>query len=210
VILLCVGLTGGIASGKSTVSRLLKEKGIPFIDSDKIARDLVHPGSEMLSEIIKIFGPDVLQADGALDRASLGQIVFAREAKRRELEGLSHPRIMATQDRWLEQMKVLGDSPAAVVDAALLIESGGWRRFDRIVVVDCDESHQIDRFVGREGMDEEAARVRIASQVPLVEKAKYADWLVDNRGSLDNLKEQADKLAAWLLESAPIKKKKSN
>ena len=208
--MLRVGLTGGIASGKSTVSLLLKEKGIPVIDSDKIARDLVQSGSEALSEIAEAFGPGVLAADGTLDRTRLGQIVFADESKRRELEGMLHPRIMAAQDRWLEQMRARGDSPVAVVDAALMIESGGWERFDRIVVVDCDESHQMARLADREGMDEETARARLASQMPLPEKAKYADRLVDNRGSLEDLKGWVDELAAWLLDSGPAARKKSD
>ena len=200
--MLRVGLTGGIASGKSEVSRLLIQNQIPVIDSDVIARELVVPGSEALPEIAAALGPDVLAPDGSLNRARVGQIVFADEAKRRALEEILHPRIMAEQDRWLDEAEARGDSALAVVDAALMVESGGWKRFDLIVVVDCDEAHQIERLLGRAGMDAEAARARIASQMPLAEKVKVAGRVVNNRGSLEDLAAEVDDLVRWLREKA--------
>lgn len=208
--MLRVGLTGGIASGKTTVSKLLIKSGIPVTDSDSIARDVVKPGSGALSEIAASLGPDVLASDGSLDRERVGRIVFGDEAKRRALESILHPRIMAEQDRWLDARETDGAPPVAVVDAALMVESGGWRRFDLLVVVDCSEEEQLARILGRGGLDEGAARARIASQMPLAEKVKYADRVVDNRGSLDRLAGEVEALAAWLLEKAREKEKNSD
>ncbi len=200
--MLRVGLTGGIASGKSSLAALLSERGIPVIDSDAIARDLVAPGSEALSEIARALGSEVVVPDGSLDRKRVGQIVFADDAKRNTLEKILHPRIMAEQDRWLNRIEKAGDSPVAVVEAALMIESGGAKRFDLIVVVDCGEDQQIKRFMERTGMDEAAARARIEAQMPLSEKVKLADRVVDNHGNLPDLAAEAESLVQWLMERA--------
>lgn len=204
--MLRVGLTGGIASGKSAVSSLLAQSGIPIIDSDTIARDLVKPGSEALSEIVSALGAGVLTAEGALDRVRVGRIVFGDKAKRRLLEEILHPRIQAEQDRWMDGVEA-GGSPLAVVEAALMVESGGWKRFDLLVVVDCGEDQQIGRLMKRSGMGEEEARARLNSQIPLSEKVKYADRTIDNRGSLEDLDSRAEELARWLREKAREKGK---
>jgi dephospho-CoA kinase len=204
--LLRVGLTGGIASGKSAVSSLLAQSGIPVIDSDTIARGLVKPGSEALSEIASALGAEVLTAEGALDRVRVGRIVFGDEAKRRLLEEILHPRIQAEQDRWMDGVAA-GGSPLAVVEAALMVESGGSKRFDLLVVVDCGEDQQIGRLMERSGMSEEEARARLNSQMPLSEKVKYADRTLDNRGSLEDLDFRAEELARWLREKAREKGK---
>ncbi len=204
--MLRVGLTGGIASGKSAVSGLLARSGIPVIDSDTIARDLVKPGSEALSEIALALGAGVLTGEGALDRARVGRIVFGDEAKRRRLEEILHPRIQAEQDRWMDGVEA-GGSPLAVVEAALMVESGGWKRFDLLVVVDCGKDQQIGRLMKRSGMGEEEARARLESQMPLSEKVKYADRTLDNRGSLEDLGARAEELARWLREKAREKGK---
>ena len=202
--MLRVGLTGGIASGKSAVSRGLVRRGIPVIDADQIARELVAPGSGALREIVEAFGREVLAPEGALDRSRLGAIVFPDEAKRRRLEAILHPRIRAEQDGRLQKLEGEG-VPVAVVDAALMIEGGGWRRFDLLVVVDSREEDQIARLRGRNGLDEEAARARVRAQMPLAEKVKFADRVVDNRGSLDELEARAEALADWLQERARTK-----
>ena len=202
MILLRVGLTGGIASGKSSLAKLLSERGIPVIDSDTIARDLVAPGSEVLSEIARALRAVVVAPDGGLDRKRVGQIVFADDAKRKALEKILHPRIMAEQDRWLNRIEEAGESPVAVVEAALMIESGGSKRFDLVVVVNCGEAQQIERFMERAGMDEAAARARIEAQMPLSEKVKLADRVVDNSGSLPDLAAEAESLVRWLKERA--------
>lgn len=200
-----VGLTGGIASGKSTVSRLLLQCGIPVIDSDQIARDLVVPGSDALSAIVEKMGPEILGVDGNLDRALLGRIVFSDKSKRRALEEILHPPIRAGQDRWLASLESKGDVPLAVVDAALMIESGGWKRFDLIIVVDCEESQQVERLSRRNGLEAPAALERVKAQMPLSEKVKYADRVVDNRGSLPDLEALVPELAQWLREKADEK-----
>ena len=202
--MLRVGLTGGIASGKSGVSRVLVRRGIPVIDADQVARELVAPGSDALREIVEAFGREVLDPGGALDRSRLGAIVFSDEPKRRRLEAILHPRIRAEQDRRLRKLEGEG-APVAVVDAALMVEGGGWRRFDLLVVVDSREEDQIARLRERNGLGEGAARARVRTQMPLAEKVKFADRVVDNRGSLAELEAQAEALADWLFGQARIK-----
>ena len=202
--MLRVGLTGGIASGKSGVSRVLVRRGIPVIDADQVARELVAPGSDALHEIVEAFGREILDPGGALDRSRLGAIVFSDEPKRRRLEAILHPRIRAEQDRRLRKLEGEG-APVAVVDAALMVEGGGWRRFDLLVVVDSREEDQIARLRERNGLGEGAARARVRTQIPLAEKVKFADRVVDNRGSLAELEAQAEALADWLFGQARIK-----
>ncbi|MBI3127463.1 MAG: dephospho-CoA kinase [Candidatus Tectomicrobia bacterium] len=199
--MLRIGLTGGIASGKSEVSRVLARRGIPVIDADLIARELAAPGSDALREIAEAFGEGVLAPGGGLDRTRLGEIVFADETRRRRLEAILHPRIRAEQDRRLHDLEQ-GGAPIAVVDAALMIEGGGWRRFDLLVVVNSREEDQIARLRRRNGLDEAAALARVRAQMPLAEKVKYAHRVVENRGSLEDLETQAEALADWLFEQA--------
>lgn len=197
-----VGLTGGIASGKSTVSRMLGELGVPVIDADLLAREAVAPGSAALGAIAEAFGEEVLAVEGGLNRARLGEIVFADPGKRKILEGILHPLIIAEQDRRLDALEAAGAAPLAVVDAAVMIESGSWRRFDAIVVVACEEAQQISRLRRRGGMSEEEARRRVAAQMPLGEKVRYADHVIDNRGSVAEARRQAEALLKSLLEEA--------
>ena len=196
--MLRVGLTGGIASGKSTVSRMLAEKGIPVIDADAIAREVVEPGSEGLAEVAGAFGPGVLTPKGRLDRARLGERIFSDGAERRKLESILHPRIIGEQDRRLDGLERRGEAPFAVVDAALMIESGGYRRFDVLVVVDCPEAQQIERLRARNGLDAAAAAARIKAQMPLSEKVKLADRVIDNGGSVLETRALVDSLVEWL------------
>ncbi len=179
---------------------MLVQSGIPVIDSDQISRDLVAPGSEALSAIVQEMGPEILAADGSLDRARLGQIIFSGESKRRALEKILHPLLQAEQHRWLDGLEAKGEDPVAVVDAAVMIESGGWKRFDLIVVVNCDEDQQIERLLRRNGLDAQAALGRIRSQMPLSEKVKFADRIVDNRGTPQQLEGRVAELALWLRE----------
>ncbi|MEE9275185.1 MAG: dephospho-CoA kinase [bacterium] len=206
--MLRAGLTGGIASGKTTVSRTLSRLGIPVFDADEIAREAVAPGTEGLAAVVEAFGPEVLAPGGELDRKRLGELVFADAAKRSRLEEILHPRIMAEQDRLLDEAEAAGESSVAVVDAALMIESGGWRRFDRVVVVDCGESLQIERLMRRDGIGEADARARLRAQIPLSEKVKLADKVIDSRGSLEETEAQVEALADWLREEAKKKAEK--
>lgn len=189
-----VGLTGGIASGKSTVSGMFTELGVPVIDADLIAREVVAPGSRALEAVIDAFGEEVLTEEKSLNRARLGEIVFSDPAKKKVLEGILHPEIIAEQDRRLRDLEREGRTAVAIVDAAVMIESGSWKRFDALVVVDCDESQQISRLRRRNGMNEEEAVKRVHAQMPLAEKVKYADHVIDNRGSIDDTRKQVEEL----------------
>lgn len=189
-----VGLTGGIASGKSTVSGMFRDLGVPVIDADVIAREVVAPGSRALGAIVDAFGKEVLTDEKSLNRARLGEIVFSDPAKKKVLERILHPEIIAEQDRRLRDLEREGRTPVAIVDAAVMIESGSWKRFDSIVVVDCDESQQISRLRQRNAMDEEEAVRRVNAQMPLSEKVKYANHVIDNRGSIDDTRKQVEEL----------------
>jgi dephospho-CoA kinase len=180
---LLVGLTGGIATGKSTVSTLLRELGAEIIDADVLAREVVEPGEPALAEIAAAFGPGVLDAGGRLDRKALGAIVFADPERRRTLEAITHPRI---RDRFLERLEGLaarGFRGVVVFDAPVMIESGNYRNMDRLVVVVTDEPTQIARLMVRDGVGRDEALRKIRSQMPLAEKAKLADYVIDNSGA---------------------------
>ena len=196
-----VGLTGGIASGKSTVSGMLRDLGVPVIDADLIAREVVAPGSRALEAIVDAFGEEILTEEKSLNRARLGEIVFSDPAKKKVLEGILHPEIIAEQDRRLRDLEREGRTPVAIVDAAVMIESGSWKRFDSLVVVDCDESQQIGRLRHRNAMNEEEAARRVNAQMPLSEKVKYADHVIDNRGSIDDTRKQVEELMKLLSRS---------
>jgi dephospho-CoA kinase len=180
---LLVGLTGGIATGKSTVSAMFAHLGAKIVDADLLAREVVMPGQPAYAEIVREFGPDVLQEDGSLDRKRLGAIVFADAAKRRRLEAITHPAIHARQQRILSVYDEEAFEGVVIWDAAVLIESGSAKRMDRVVVVVADPDTELGRLMARDGFSEEEARPRIASQMPLSEKVKVADYVIDNSGT---------------------------
>jgi dephospho-CoA kinase len=178
-----IGLTGGIASGKSTAARTLMELGARIVDADQVARDVVAPGQPALAEIVRSFGREMLQADGTLDRKKLGGVVFADPEKLRTLNAITHPRIgLETQAR-LAKLREEG-VPVAVYEAALLVENGAHRGLDGLIVVACDEATQLRRLVGRDGYTEAEARARIAAQAPVADKVAAATWVVDTSGPL--------------------------
>ena len=178
---LLVGLTGGIATGKSTVSAILRGLGCEIIDADLLAREVVEPGQPALATIAAEFGPDVLGPDGRLDRKRLGAIVFADPARRKRLEAITHP---AIRDRFLARVAELqarGYEGLVVWDAPVMIESGNYQNMDRLIVVITDAATQRARALARDGDPADAER-KIASQMPLAEKAKLADYVIDNSG----------------------------
>jgi dephospho-CoA kinase len=179
---LLVGLTGGIATGKSTVSEMLRRLGCVIIDADVLAREVVAPGEPALAEIVREFGPAVLQPDGTLDRKALGAIVFGDADRRRRLEAIAHPAIRARFAARLAALEAEGFDGIVVFDAAVIVESGGHRMLDRLIVVVTDEATELGRLVARDGIDLAEARRKIASQMPLTEKAKLADHVIDNSG----------------------------
>jgi dephospho-CoA kinase len=180
---LLVGLTGGIASGKSTVSQQLAELGCHVIDADVLAREVVAPGEPALRAVVEAFGPEVLRPDGSLDRARLGAVVFADPARRRELEAITHPAIQARRQAALAALTARGYDGLVVQDAALLIEVGGAAHVDRLVVVYVEPAVQRERLMRRDGLDREEAERRLASQMPLAEKARQAHYVIDNSDS---------------------------
>lgn len=189
-----VGLTGGIACGKSAVARMLRARGVPVIDADQVSRRVVAPGEPALEAIAERFGAGVLQADGSLDRAALGAIVFADPAARRALEAITHPAIRARVARWLQDRAAAGEA-AAVVEAALLVEGGGYRLYPELIVVTCDPATQLARLQARDGFDAAAARQRLEAQLPAAEKARHATEHIVNDGSLADLEQAVE--AAW-------------
>ena len=185
---LLVGLTGGIATGKSTVHDMLASPSVRVVDADALAREVVDAGTPAYARIVAEFGKDVLQPDGRLDRARLAEIVFPDEVKRKRLEAITHPAIRARFERIMADLEKTGFDGILVWDAALLVESGGSKNMDRVVVVTTDPATQLRRLMARDGCSEEAARARTASQMPLAVKARYADYVIDNSGT----REQTD------------------
>jgi dephospho-CoA kinase len=196
---LLVGLTGGIATGKSTVSAILRRLGSEIIDADRLARDVVEPGQPAWTEIVAEFGQDVVTAGGALDRKKLGAIVFANPERRRRLEAITHPAIRERFLARLDELAERGFTGIVVFDAAVMIESGNYKNMDRLVVVVTDEATQMARLRGRDGTDDAEGRRKIASQMPLAEKAKLADYVIDNSGDRDATAEQVRRVFAALM-----------
>lgn len=179
---LLVGLTGGIATGKSSVSDMLRRRGCVIIDADVLAREVVAPGEPALAEIASEFGPEVLAPDGTLDRKTLGAIVFADAAKRKRLEAITHPAIRERFARQLAELMARDFDGLVVFDAPVMIESGNYKHMDRVVVVATDESTQRARLIGRDAVAPDEAERKIRSQMPVAEKAALADYVIDNGG----------------------------
>jgi dephospho-CoA kinase len=187
--MLKVGLTGSIAVGKSHVLRMFAELGCHVIDADLIARNVVAPETEGLKSVVATFGA-VLNTDGTLDRGKLGQIVFADEAKRQKLNSLLHPLIIAAQDEQVREYEAVDPNGIVIIDAALLIESGGYKRLDKLIVVHCDPEIELQRLMKRDGLSRKVAEDRIKTQMPQEEKKKYADFLIDTSGALEDTRGQ--------------------
>ena len=179
---LLVGLTGGIATGKSAVDAVLRELGAVIIDADVLAREVVEPGEPALAEIAAEFGPTVLDPGGRLDRKALGAIVFADPERRRTLEAMTHPRIRERFQQRVDALAAENFRGLVFFDAPVLIESGNYRTMDRLVVVIADEATQLARLMARDGIDRDEALRKIRSQMPLADKAKLADYVIDNSG----------------------------
>jgi len=191
------GLTGGIASGKSTVSAMFRDAHVPVIDADELAREVVEPGQPALAEIAQRF-PGTIGPDGRLDRAKLGARIFADAGERAALGAITHPRI---QLRAMEKTAALAErgEPAALYDAALLIENGLHRGLDGVILVACPREVQLARLMARNGLTEAQAKERIASQMPLEQKRPFATWVIDNGGTLEATRAQVEKvISSWV------------
>ncbi len=182
-----IGLTGGIASGKSTVAKILRDLGLPVIDADSLARLVVAPGANGLLAIARTFGPEFIRPDGSLDRAKMGALIFSEVPRRLELEGLLHPLIQELKNAERLRLENTG-CELAFYDIPLLFEKGLSEDFDKTILVYCTEAEQLHRLVERDGLGEAEARRRIASQLPIDSKVKMADFVIFNNGGQSELK----------------------
>lgn len=198
--MLKVGLTGSIAVGKSFVCSVFRELGCHVLDADRTARDVVMPGTPGLERIVREFGAGVLTAEGALDRPKMASIVFADESKRLLLNSIVHPLVFEAQDRWLREREAEDPNGIAIVDAALMIESGGYKRFEKLIVVWCEPAIQFERLIQRDRMSEEEARRRIAAQMPQEEKKRYANFLIDSSDGFEPTRERCRQVHSELLQ----------
>ena len=189
--MLRVGLTGSIGVGKSFVSGVLAELGCRVLDADETAREVVAPDSPALRAVVAAFGKDILTSDGTLDRSKLGTLVFADADRRATLNSILHPYIIARQDQLLCEWEAADPNGIAVVDAALMIESGGYKRFDKLIVVHCREDVQLERVMARNNLSREQAEQRIAAQMPQEEKKKFADYLIDTSAGFESARKRA-------------------
>lgn len=203
--MLKVGLTGGIATGKSFVIGVLKELGCEVLDADQIAREVVEPGLPAFDEIVAFFGQEVVGKDGSLDRGKLGEIIFADASKRAKLNSIVHPRVFEAQALWLAEVERRDPDAITVIDAALMIETGSYRRFEKLVVVYCEPEIQLERLMTRNNLSREQAMARISSQMPSSEKLKYADFSVNTSLGFEDTRRQVELLYEQLRKLHPKK-----
>lgn len=201
--MLLFGLTGGLASGKSTVAARFRARGVPVIDADQLAREVVAPGTPGLAAVVEAFGAGVLLPDGSLDRGKLAEIVFSDPAKRRVLNGIVHPLIGAASAERVAALEARGER-LACYEAALLVENGLADAFRPLVVVAVPEEVQVARAMVRDSATEEQARARIAAQLPLAKKVAAADHVIDNGNGREETERQADEVLAAIEARAGI------
>src|SRR5580700_4480170 len=213
--MLKVGLTGGIASGKSVVGEMFVALGAHLVQADRIAHQLMLPGQAVYNEVVRHFGGSILNPDLSVNRARLAEAAFGKTApaaasRIEELNRIVHPAVIRSQDEWMEEMGRQDSNAIAIVEAALILEAGAAKRFDRLLVVTCGDEQRIARFAARQKLDLEAARKevarRMAAQLPEAEKIKAADYLIDNSGSLDQTREQVQQVWEKLRAEAAIQR----
>ncbi len=195
--MLRLGLTGGIASGKSAVAAMLRELGFAVLDADSLAHKLIEPGERAYDEVLREFGPSIMDAQGRIDRAKLAALVFADRVKLDRLNAIVHPRVAEAVLRQFDEWARQGTRDAAFVEAALLIESGIYKHLDGLVIAWCRPEQQLERLLAR-GLGESEARRRIAAQMPVEEKLRYATEKIDCSGFLEQTRRQVEALAAKL------------
>jgi len=197
------GLTGGFATGKSSVVARLRARGVPVVEADVLAREVVEPGTPGLAAVVQAFGSDMLGADGALDRKRLGKLVFGDTEARARLEALLHPLIRALQKTRLAEFAARGE-PLACYEAPLLVEVGLTNELRPLVVVVASEAAQVARAKSRDGLDENGTRARLAAQRSLDEKRALADYVIENTGSLAELSDATDRVLDAICEKLGI------
>ena len=222
--MLKVGLTGGIASGKSVVGEMLVALGAHLVEADRIAHQLMQPGQSVYYEVVAHFGREILNYDGTVNRAKLAEAAFGSAApspeskldassaipfRVQELNRIVHPAVIRSQEAWMEEMGRQDPHAVAIVEAALILEAGSAKRFDRLIVVTCRDEQRIARFAARQKLDLEAAAKevarRMAAQLPDAAKIKAADYVIDNSGSLDQTREQVRQIWEKLRAEAMTK-----
>jgi dephospho-CoA kinase len=205
--LLKIGLTGGIAVGKTVVGEMFVRLGAHLIQADAVSHELMQPGQPVYEEVIRRFGRGILDPDGRINRARLAQAAFGNPAtgtlpRVKELNEIVHPAVVERENRWMEEIGQKHPDVVAIVEAALILEAGVADRFDCLIVVTCKLEQRIQRFAGRHGISEEAARAevsrRMAAQIPDEEKIKAADYVIDNSGSFEQTEHQVQKIWAEL------------
>ena len=199
--MLRVGLTGSIGTGKSFVSSVFVELGCHVLDADQTAREVVMPGTEGLKTLVDAFGPDILATDGTLDRKQLGTLIFADPNQRQRLNNILHPFIIARQDEILNAWEAEDPDGIGIVDAALMIESGGYKRFDKLIVVHCRPEVQLERLMLRDKLSRDEALRRINSQMPQEEKQKFADYLIDTSDGYESTRSQSVEIYQKLIRA---------
>lgn len=197
------GLTGGIASGKSRVAARLRQRRVPVIDADQLAREAVLPGSDGLTAIVATFGSDVLLPDGTLDRKKLAAAVFGDDEKRRALNAIVHPEVARLTFTEASRLRDAGEA-LACYEAALIVENRMADAFRPLVVVSAPEDVQVARAMARDGSTEDEARARIRAQVPLADKIAAADYVIENAGSLEDLDRRTDEVLATICEKLGV------
>jgi dephospho-CoA kinase len=199
--MLRVGLTGGIASGKSTVAAMLRELDCPVLDADTLGHELLEQGQDAFNEVVREYGKEVLDTYGNVDRSKLGQIIFADAQKRARLNQILHPRILDVVRRWFAALAAGGGPELAVVEAALIIEAGYNKELDQVIVCWCPAEQQLQRLLER-GLTTEQAKLRIAAQMPMAEKRHLGDETIDCSGSLAETERQVIEVVKRLLRQA--------
>jgi dephospho-CoA kinase len=204
--MLKVGLTGGIAAGKSVVGKMFVGLGACLVQADRIAHALMQPGEAVYNEVVRHFGGEILNRDLSVNRAKLAELAFGpatepesqRKSRIEELNRIVHPAVIRSQEEWMHEMGRQDPHAVAIVEAALLLEAGAGKRFDRLIVVTCSEEQRVTRFAARQKIDLEAARKevlrRMAAQFPDEEKIKAADFVIDNSGTIDQSREQVHRV----------------
>lgn len=208
--MLRVGLTGGIASGKSSVGAMFVAMGTHLIQADAVAHSLMLPGRPVYAEVVRRFGGEILNGDGTINRPKLAEAAFGKPGgaapRVQELNEIVHPAVIAEENAWMDKIGQREQDAIAMVEAALILESGATERFDRLIVVTCHPEQRVRRFATRLGISAEAARDevnrRMAAQIPDDEKIKAADFVIDNSGSLDATQDQAKQIFATLRRDA--------
>ena len=202
--MIVVGLTGGIATGKSAVAGMFAKGGAAVLDGDEVVRELQVPGTKVYEATVQAFGPDILQPDGTINRKLLGEIVFRDERLRRRLETIVHPALVVAVEERLAQLREQGVA-LCVVELPLLMESGAEGRFDWVVVVTAPEEEQVVRLMADRGLRREEALARTRTQMPLAEKVKRADFVIENRGDLGETERRVREIYEQILRGGPKK-----